>query len=81
MVQIIRNEVILVWSPNSKNNPPTASAKAPIQAKNTGAMAKIPPYFATSVGNQNATSNSHKLFSAGDQGIPNFAAPKSKASK
>lgn len=81
IVDKIRNEAILVCNPNSKKRPPTASLKAPIQAKKAGAMAKMPPYAATSFGNQKATSNSPRLLSTGDHGNPNFAAPKSEVNK
>ena len=81
IVNITRKEAIRVWNPNNSNNPPTASANPPIYAKKAGAIAKIPPKFATSFGNQNATSKSPKLASIGDLGIPNFADPKLKASK
>ena len=76
MVHKIRKEKILVCKPSSKKIPPTASLKAPIQAKNTGNILKMPLYSATSLGNQNATSKKPRLLSAGLQGRPNFAAPK-----
>lgn len=75
MVHITKKEAILVLSPSIRNNPPTASLKAPIQAKNTGAKAKIPPYSATSFGNQAATSKKPRL-AVDDHGNPNLSEPK-----
>ena len=75
IVHIIRKDAILVLKPKAKNKPPTASAKAPDQAKKTGNKAKIPPYSATSFGNQAATSKKPK-FGVDDQGKPNLSDPK-----
>ncbi len=76
MVQKIKKEEIRVLKPKIQNSPPTASLNAAIQAKNTGNHENGGPKASTSPGNQKATSNKPRLFSSGDQGIPNFAAPK-----
>lgn len=70
-----------VNNPNMRKMPPTASLNAAIHAKKTGNKAKIPPYSATSFGNQKDTSNKCRLLSFGDQGNPNLDAPKSVVKK
>lgn len=52
IVHAISPAAALVLKPKAKKSPPTASLKAPIQAKNIGNIAKTPPYSATSPGNQ-----------------------------
>ncbi len=79
MVHTFRKANRRVCNPAIKNNPPTASLKAPIQAKKAGNRAKMPPYSATSSGNQNATSNRPRLRSAGLHGMPNLGAPQQAA--
>lgn len=79
IVQSIKNDAILVLKPRASSKPPTASEKAPIQAKKTGKRAKIPPYSATSLGNQATTSKKPK-FAVLDQGKPNLSDPKLKVS-
>lgn len=69
-----------VFNPIAKNNPPIASLAAAIKAKKTGAKLKGNPNFATSSGNQDATSNSDKFFSESVHGIPNLLLPKSMES-
>ncbi len=76
MVHMIKNEKIRVLNPNMTKRPPTASLKAPIQAKNTGNIANNPPYAATSPGNQADTSNKLKFWLSAVQGIPNLSDPK-----
>lgn len=75
IVHSIKNDATLVLRPKAKNSPPTASEKAPIHAKNTGNNSKIPPYSATSFGNQATTSKMPKL-AVDDQGKPNLSDPK-----
>ena len=76
IVQKIRKEKILICKPSNKKIPPTASLKAPIHAKKIGNILKMPPYSATSLGNQKTTSKKPRLLSVGLQGRPNLAAPK-----
>ena len=75
MVHMIKKEAIRVLNPNMRSKPPTASLNAPIHAKNTEAKAKIPPYSATSFGNQATTSKNPKL-AVDDHGNPNLSDPK-----
>ncbi len=75
MVHKIRKEDNRVLKPKARNKPPKVSEAAPIQAKNTGNRANIPPNSATSGGNQAETSNSPKFFSSGLQGTPNLLEP------
>jgi hypothetical protein len=76
MVQITKKEAP-VFEIHTLCNPPTASAKAPIQAK-SWSNGKIPPYLPHHRETK-TTSNNPKLASTGDQGT--FITPKLKASK
>lgn len=80
MVHTNKKDAILVSNPSTRKSPPTASLNAPIQAKNTGAKAKIPPYSATSFGNHATTSKNPK-FAVEDQGKPNLSDPKPSVNK
>ena len=77
MVSPIISAQNLVARPKARNSPPMASLAAPNHANNQGERLNGNPNFATSSGNQLATSNQASGSSELDHGIPNLLDPKS----